>query len=67
MPGQKRTVVEERRTGRQEAKARLSEREQLRQELRARLSEREQRRVEPDPPPRYDAVFFAGGAWLDSL
>lgn len=44
--------------------------EQL-QVIRARISEirakRGPLRIEPDPAPRYDDVFFEGVAWLDSL
>ena len=41
--------------------------------IRARLAElraqraAEGRRVQPARPPRYDAVFFEGVAWLDAL
>jgi hypothetical protein len=39
----------------------------LREEVQKRLARRRsaQQLVEPDPPPRYDAVFAAGAAWLD--
>jgi len=23
--------------------------------------------VQPDPPPRYDDIYFAGTAWLDRI
>lgn len=41
--------------------------------IRARLAElraqraAEGRRVQPARPPRYDAVFYEGVAWLDAL
>lgn len=41
--------------------------------IRARLAElraqrvAERNRVQPTPPPRYDAMFFEGVAWLDAL
>ncbi|MFW6012486.1 MAG: hypothetical protein ACOC92_02120 [bacterium] len=40
----------------------------MRQEVRRRLAAKRRRRarlVAPDPPPRYDEVFFQGLAWLD--
>lgn len=43
-------------------------REQMRTEIRRRLEvarDRRRRVVAPDPPPRYDDVFFEGTAWLD--
>ena len=43
--------------------------EEKRRELQERLKQqRETRGVhEPDPPPRYDEVYFRGMEWLDSL
>lgn len=35
--------------------------------LRERLRQRAERRVQPYPAPRYDAVFYEGVAWLDTL
>jgi hypothetical protein len=39
------------------------------EEVKWRLKRKRNRRrlVPPDPPPRYDEVFFEGTAWLDLL
>jgi len=43
------------------------------EELRLRIQERSRelrekpKRVPPNPPPRYDEVFFRGTQWLDKL
>jgi hypothetical protein len=43
------------------------------EELRLRIQERfrelreKPKRVPPNPPPRYDEVFFRGTQWLDKL
>jgi hypothetical protein len=39
----------------------------IREELKRRLADRRRPAREPDPPPRYDEVFFEGQRWLDSL
>ena len=40
------------------------------EELRLRIQERfreKPKRVPPNPPPRYDEVFFRGTQWLEEL
>ena len=39
----------------------------LKARFRARARRTSAAIVPPQPPPRYDAVFVAGTAWLDSL
>lgn len=41
--------------------------DELRRKIRKLVEERRQRRVPPDPPPRYDDVYFVGTAWLDRI
>ena len=42
-------------------------RDELRRKLRAYFEENRKRQVQPDPPPRYDEVYFEGTAWLDRM
>jgi hypothetical protein len=40
----------------------------LRKRIRAEVKKRtEPNLIPPDPPPRYDEIFFKGTAWLDEL
>lgn len=41
--------------------------EQLRALIRQRLRTRAESLLPPDPPPRYDEIFFRGQQWLDEL
>lgn len=41
--------------------------EALRVKVQKKLKERIDNRVAPNPPPRYDEIFFQGVEWLDSL
>jgi len=43
------------------------QREQLSCKIRERTKAKRQRMVPPEPPPRYDDVYFAGSAWLDRI
>ena len=47
--------------------AKREKREELRRRLRAYVEEKRKRHVQPDPPPRYDEVYFEGTAWLDRM
>jgi hypothetical protein len=53
--------------GARHGRARAEAREAIRAEIRRRLANGRRRLVSPDPPPRYDDVFFEGTAWLDKL
>lgn len=43
--------------------------EEILARIQTRLKERRERpqRIPPNPPPRYDEVFFRGAQWLDEL
>lgn len=45
----------------------IEQREELRRKIRERAEERRKRMVPTSPAPRYDDVFFAGIARLDSI